>query len=275
MTVETKSGRIALIAGRGALPGLVAASLDNPLIASLDGFAPDVLAPDVVFRIERLVPFLDHLTREGVGRVIFAGAVERPRLDPALFDAATAQLVPQLLAAMQGGDDGALRAIIAMFEEAGFEVVGVDRVVPDLIPRPGVLCGTVSEADRSDTDRAAKIVATLGAADVGQGAVVAQGLCLGVEALPGTDALLAFVKATSMSLRPDPGGARGVLYKAPKPGQDRRIDLPAIGPATVRGAADAGLGGIAWEAGGVMLLDREATVRAAEKAGLFLWSREP
>ncbi|MEZ5885126.1 MAG: LpxI family protein, partial [Paracoccaceae bacterium] len=101
---------------------------------------------------------------------------------------------------------------------------------------------------------------------------VAQGLCLAVEALPGTDAMLDFA-ALHQGLRPDPAGARGVFYKAPKPGQDRRIDLPAIGPQTVARAAAAGLAGIAWEAGGVLLLGREKTLAAAQEAGLFLWSR--
>jgi lipid-A-disaccharide synthase len=238
----TGPGRTALIAGRGALPRIIAAALDSPLVAALDGFAPDGLVPDLTFRIERLVPFLDHLTASGVCRVVFAGAVQRPRLDPSLFDSATAQLVPQLLAAMQGGDDAALRAVIAIFEEAGLAVVGVDQVAPDLVPGPGLLAGEVTEADRRDAARAAQIVAALGAADVGQGAVVAQGLCLAVEALPGTDAMLDFVAHTGAALRPDPKGARGLLYKAPKPGQDRRIDLPALGPATVAAAARAGLG---------------------------------
>ncbi|MDH5452694.1 MAG: LpxI family protein, partial [Paracoccaceae bacterium] len=75
--------------------------------------------------------------------------------------------------------------------------------------------------------------------------------------------------------RPNPKGGRGVFYKAPKPGQDRRIDLPTLGPATVQAAATAGLAGIAWEAGGVILLDRDAMVSAAEDAGIFLWSRAP
>lgn len=275
MTAGGTGGRIALIAGTGALPGLVAGLLDRPLIASLDGFEPEGLRPDLTFRIERLVPFLNHLIDAGVRGVVFAGAVRRPRLDPSLFDAATAQLVPQLLAAMQAGDDAALRAIIGIFEEAGLGVLGVGDVAPDLVPAEGVLCGEVTAADRRDAEQAAVIVAALGAVDVGQGAVVAQGLCLGVEALPGTDALLDFVAQTAGALRPDPKGARGLLYKAPKPGQDRRIDLPAIGPGTVRGVAAAGLGGITWEAGGVLLLDRAATVAAAQAAGMFLWSRAP
>lgn len=272
----TGPGRLALIAGRGALPGIVASALpEPPYVASMDGFLPDTLTPDTVFRLERLVPFLDHLADQGVGQVVFAGAVRRPRLDPSLFDPATAQLVPRMLAAMQGGDDAALREVVAIFEEAGLVVIGADTAVPELSVAEGVLCGAVSEADRRDAFRAAEVVAAVGAVDVGQGAVVAGGLCLGVEALPGTDALLAFVAQTRTVAPPDAPGPRGVLYKAPKPGQDRRVDLPAVGPGTVHGAAAAGLSGIVWEAGGALLIDRAATVAAAEAAGLFLWSRRP
>jgi DUF1009 family protein len=267
--------RTAVIAGQGRLPALLAGALDAPLVASLHGFAPEGLRPDVEFRVERLVPFLNHLQDQGVTRVTFAGAVRRPRLDPSLFDPATAQLVPQLLAAMQAGDDAALRGIIGIFEDHGLEVVGAAEVAPGLVPGAGILCGTPTEADGRDAARAAAIVSALGAADVGQGAVVAQGLCLAVEALPGTDPMLDFVARTSAGLRPDPQGARGVLYKAPKPGQDLRVDLPALGPDTVAGAARAGLGGIVWQAGAVLLLDRADMVAAAEQAGLFLWSRAP
>ncbi|SEM89673.1 hypothetical protein SAMN04488103_102377 [Gemmobacter aquatilis] len=265
--------RTALIAGAGRLPAALAAALDTPLICALDGFAPEGLAVDQVFRVERLVPFLRGLEEAGVTRVCFAGAVSRPRLDPALFDMATAQMVPRLLAAMQAGDDATLRAVIGIFEEAGFAVVGVEDLAPDLLPGAGFLVGTVSDADTADATRAAAIVTALGAVDVGQGAVVAQGLCLAVEALPGTDAMLDWVAQTAR--RPDPRGARGVFYKAPKPGQDRRIDLPTLGLDTLRRAAAAGLAGIAFEASGVILLDRAAMVTEAQAQGLFLWARQP
>ena len=270
-----QGGRVAIVSGRGVLPALVAAALDEPLVCAMEGFPPEGIAPDMTFRVERLVPFLDHLRDSGIGTVIFAGAVQRPRLDPALFDAATAQLVPRLLPALQGGDDALLRAVIGVFEEWGLEVAGVDDVAPDLVPLAGILTGTVSPADEKDAGRAAEIVATLGPMDVGQGAVVAQGLCLAIEALPGTDAMLDFVATTRPTLKLAGTGTKGVLYKAPKPGQDHRIDLPAIGPATVAKAAAAGLAGIAWAAGGALLLDRQATVAAAQAAGLFLWAREP
>lgn len=127
------------------------------------------------------------------------------------------------------------------------------------------------EGDARDAARAARIVAALGAVDVGQAAVVAQGICLGVETIQGTDVLLDFVARTAARHRPDPEGLRGVLFKGPKPIQDRRLDLPAVGPDTVAGAARAGLAGIALAAGGVMLLDRDRTVAEADRAGLFLW----
>lgn len=268
-----EKGRTAIIAGAGRLPAALAAELDAPLICALDGFIPEGVAVDIVFRVERLVPFLRALADAAVTQVCFAGAVSRPRLDPSLFDPLTAQMVPRLLAAMQGGDDATLREVIAIFEESGFTVVGAQDVAPDLVPSAGVLTGEVSEPDARDAQRAAQIVAALGAVDVGQGAVVAQGLCLAVEALPGTDAMLDWVAATAK--RPDPNGARGVFFKAPKPGQDRRIDLPTLGLETLARVQRAGLAGIAFVAGGVILLERAAMEAEAARLGLFLWAVDP
>lgn len=265
--------RTALIAGQGCLPAALARAMaEPPLVAAMDGFAPDGLTVDLTFRVERLVPFLRALERDGVGQVIFAGAVTRPRLDPALLDEATATLLPRLMQAMAAGDDATLRVVIELFEEFGFTVAGVEDVAPALLPGAGVLAGTLTPRDEADAARAAAIVEAIGTVDVGQGAVVAQGLCLGVEALPGTDALLGQVAGIG-TLRPDPARGRGVFYKAAKPGQDRRIDLPTIGPETLRLAAAAGLGGIAFQAGSVICLDLAVMQRLAGELGLFLWAR--
>lgn len=267
--------RTAIFAARGALPAAIAAQLsERPLVAVAEGFEPEGLTADMIFRVERLVPFLNGLRDAGVGRVVFAGAMERPRLDPAMFDAATATMVPRLLAALQGGDDATLRVVIDIFEEFGFVIAGVDEVAPTLVPAAGAWgCGRTA-TDETDAARAVEIVAALGAVDVGQGAVVQQGLCLAVETLGGTDAMLASL-ATIAPLRPDAAKGRGLFYKAPKSGQDRRIDLPTIGPATVGAAASAGLGGIAWEAGGVICLDLPGMQAMAAERGLFLWARQP
>jgi UDP-2,3-diacylglucosamine hydrolase len=256
---------IAIIAGAGGLPKALARVLDKPFVAAMAGFTPAGLVPDVTLRVERLVPFLHDLLDRGVTKVVFAGAVTRPRLDPAMFDPMTAQMVPALMAAMAQGDDATLRAVVAIFEDAGLQVVGVRDVAPDLVPAAGILCGVPSERDTRDADRAAVIVAALGRVDVGQGAVVSHGLCLGVETLAGTDVMLGQVAQLQ------PKG--GVFWKAPKPAQDMRIDLPTIGPDTVDAVARAGLSGIAWAAGGVICLDLPVMVDRAVAQGLFLWAR--
>lgn len=261
---------LAIIAGQGALPAALLAALPaRPLICALDGFAPDGVAVDVTFRLERLALLLRDLEDRGVTHVCFAGAVRRPRLDPSLFDPATAQMVPRLLAAMGQGDDGALRAVIGIFEEAGFGVQGVADIAPAVIPAAGVYAGAVSADMQSDAARAEAIVAALGSVDVGQGCVVAGGICLAVEVISGTDAMLASV-CTLGDLRP---AARGVFYKSAKAGQDLRIDLPTLGLATVANAARAGLGAIVWRAGDVICLDLPAMQAAATAAGLTLWAR--
>lgn len=266
--------RTALIAGRGALPGALIAAMDAaPVICALDGFLPDGIAVDQVFRIERLAIFLDWLVGQHVTRVVFAGAVQRPRLDPSLMDPMSAQILPRIMAAFQAGDDATLRAIVGIFEEAGLAVVGVSDIAAALVPGPGVLAGQTTEIDDRDATRAALIVAALGGVDVGQGAVVQQGLCLAVEVLAGSDAMLDSVVRLPPNLRPDPARGKGVFYKAPKPGQDHRIDLPTLGVHTVKRAAASGLAGIAWQAGGVICLDLPAMILAADAAGLFLWAR--
>ncbi len=262
--------RIALIAGEGSLAPAIAAALDQPLVYVLDNVTTQIEAQP--FRLERLVPFLDELLDQGVTQVVFAGGIRRPRIEPELFDPRTMAIVPRIMMGMQSGDDAALREVLNVFEESGLKVVSVDQILPDLVPAEGVLSGEPSARDKRDAARAAEIVAGLGALDIGQSAVVAQGLCLAVEALPGTQAMLEFA-ARHAGLKPDPKNARGVLYKAPKPGQDRRIDLPTIGPDTVAQAAAAGLAGIAWEAGGVIVLDRAQAIDAARQAGIFLWAR--
>jgi DUF1009 family protein len=263
---------IAIIAGAGALPAVLAAQMDHkPLVAALEGFTPAGLRPDLYFRVERLIPFLNHLTDQGITRVCFAGAVQRPSLDPALFDPLTAQMVPRLVAAMQAGDDATLREVLKIFEEFDLKILAATDLAPHLTPGPGLLAGEITEYDRADATRAAAITAALGKVDVGQGVVVQGGLCLAVETLTGTDAMLAGVSQIAAALRPR--STRGLYFKAPKPDQDGRIDQPTIGPQTLDLVAKAGLGGIAFQAGGVILLDQPALVKQAQSLGLFLWSR--
>ncbi len=260
---------LALIAGTGLLPDEVVARLDEqPLICAMEGFLPDRLEADLVFPLETLGSFVADLKARGVTRICMAGAVRRPKVDPARIDAATLPLVPVLQKAIMSGDDGALRAVIGIFEDAGFEVLPAHGLAPDILPPLGCLTQTTpTEADLSDADRAAGILRAMGDADIGQACVVSKGQALAVEGIYGTAWML-----QSLTQRPDAGG--GILFKGPKPGQDRRADLPAIGPDTVPAAAAAGLAGIVLEKGGVIVLQQDRVLEACDRLGLFLVVRE-
>lgn len=255
---------LALVAGQGKLPTLLAERTQPGRILALDGFPPDTILPDQSFRIETLGTLIADLVTAKVDRIVFAGAIRRPPLDPSRIDPATMPLVPKMMAALQSGDDAALRIVLSFFEDAGIEVVGAQQILPELLPSTG--CLTTRQPDEShgkDLARARDVIAAIGAADIGQGTVIRSGQVLAVEGTFGTDWML-----DSLSTRPDDGG--GLFYKAPKPDQDRRIDMPTIGLETVRRAAEAGLDGISIEAGGVFVLDVDACVQAANEANLFI-----
>ena len=259
---------MALIAGSGALPDMVAARLAvPPIVCALDGFAPDRLAVDVGFRLETLGSLLTVLRENGVTEVCMAGGIARPRVDPSAIDAATLPLVPLIQQAMMAGDDGALRAAIQIFEHAGFQVRAAHDIVVDLLPVAGCPSNAQpADVDRADAARAAQILAAMSGADLGQACVVQNRQALALEGKYGTDWML-----RSLTTRPDSGG--GLLYKAPKVGQDRRVDLPAIGPETITAACAAGLSGVVIESNGVMVLDLPATLAECNRLGLFLWVR--
>jgi DUF1009 family protein len=275
---------LALIAGQGRLPVLICERLQEAgtpfLICELEGI-PSACEPElerIRFRIERLGGLLKTLKKRGVEAVCFAGKIARPKVDPSAIDMATLPLVPRITRAIRAGDDGALREALAIFTERGFTVKAAHELVPELLPQTGVLTrAQPSEDTERDAARGAAIVAALGAADLGQACVVARGQALALEGLPGTDWMLESLgqRADGHSSLPAHCPERGgILYKAPKPTQDRRIDLPAIGPETARRAVQAGLDGLVIEAQGVLVLDRDKLLAELDDAGLFLWVRE-
>lgn len=221
----------------------------------------------VTFRVEHLGTLLARLGDWGVQGICFSGGIRRPQVDPAQIDPLTAPLLPRLLEALRQGDDGALRVAIRLFEEAGFAVLAAHDILPELLPAPGVLSvHRPTSLHEADAQRAESVHRVIAPADIGQGVIVRQGQVVAVEAQPGTDFMLRSVA----------GVAEGALfYKAPKVGQDRRADLPVIGHATVERARAARISAIVIEAGGVMVMNREATVASANEAGLVLWVREP
>lgn len=272
---EGASARIGIVAGSGSLPAAVAREASRagyaPFIIGLAGNAGSGIEefPHTYIHIGQIGRMLRTLRREGCTRLVFLGGLRRPNLLRIRIDAGFVKYLPQLLRLMKGGDDTVLRGVARFFEDRGFEVLAAHEIAPRLLAPEGAF-SEVSPAteDLDDIRLGLRVTHGLGALDIGQAAVVARGYVLAVEAAEGTDAMLRRCR--------DLNGwgyksRKGVLVKRPKPGQDKRLDLPAIGPRTVELAAEAKLAGIAVEAGAVLLADVDELVEKANKSGLFLY----
>lgn len=266
------TGRLGIIAGGGDLPRQVAETCRQGgrpcFVIGLDGQGAEAWLtpgiPHAVFRMGAAGAMLDRLRAEGVTEIVLAGGVRRPSLSDLRPDWYAARFFARLgLKAL--GDDGLLRAVAALLEEEGFRVVAIQTLIADLLMPSGVLTRAVPD-ERALTDIAhgLTVAHALGAVDVGQAVVVQAGLVLGVEAIEGTDALI----ARCGGLRRE--GPGPILVKRAKPGQDRRLDLPTIGPDTVAACIAAGFAGIAAEEAATLFVGREEALATADAAGLFV-----
>lgn len=264
--------KIGILAGGGRLPERLIAALKERgqpyFVIAFKGQTPRGLVhdkPHAWVRLGAAGSVIEALRDAECEEVVMAGAIVRPSLATLFPDAWMAAFIARHGARVLG-DDGILSALIKDLEEReNFRVVAVDSLLPNILMPEGVLTKIAPNADdKADIRQGMKIAGALGALDVGQGCVVQRGLVLAVEAIEGTEVMLSRIDAVK---RKGPGG---VLVKVMKPGQEERVDLPTIGPDTIRQVERAGLAGVAVEAEKAVLLDREAAVAAADEAGLFL-----
>ena len=278
-TPQATRSRLGIIAGGGSLPQAVAEAAreggHSPFIIGLSGNAAAGIErfPHAYAGIGQTGRVLRILRQEGCKRIVLVGSLRRPSLFRLRIDAGLIRYLPELLRLIRGGgDDAVLRGVARFFEARGFEVVAAHDVAPRLLAPPGTFSAAAPDADSlSDMRLGFRVARSLGAFDIGQGAVVSRQYVLAVEAAEGTDAMLRRCRDLN-NWGVKAGKARkGVLVKAPKPGQDLRIDLPAIGPDTVQLASEAGLAGIAVAAGAVLLANQQELVEKADRFGLFLY----
>jgi UDP-2,3-diacylglucosamine hydrolase len=275
---ETQGRPLAIVCGGGSLPFAVAEAAAKRgrrvVLFPIRGWAdPGRVAayPHHWAVLGKIGWFCRVARSEGCQDVVLIGSVVRPAMWRIRLDLETLRLLPRILRLFRGGDDHLLTGVAKLLEERGFRLVGAHEVAPEILMTEGAL-GLLKPSDRDHADIATglALLNATGPFDVGQAVVVADARVLAVEAAEGTDQMLARVAELRRGGRIAAAGHRGVLVKAVKRSQDRRMDLPSIGPRTVEGAAGAGLAGIAVVAGSTIVAEPERIAAEADRRQLFV-----
>lgn len=267
--------KLGIIAGGGALPLRIAVAnkargetfhvipLAGYADSSLDAFPGDRCGIGEAGKAIRI------LKEQGCDAVVFAGKVTRPDFKALKVDWRGAAILPKIITAAARGDGAMLNVMVEAMESEGFRVIGAEEALNDLLAPVGAVGAALPDRqDFDDIKKAAQVIEALGPYDVGQGAVVANGLVIAIEAAEGTDEMISRCALVTGASGEAPVG---VLVKRPKPGQELRIDLPTIGTKTVRRAMAAGLKGIAVQAGGALIVDLDDVATLADEGGLFVY----
>jgi len=280
------TGPLGIICGGGNLPLVVADAASRRgrrvVMFALRGFAAVEVEryPCHWIVLGSLGRFFRLLRQEGCRELVFIGTLTRPtfgrfRLGFRL-DLATIRRLPRIARAFRGGDDHLLAGVARLIEDEGFRMVGAHEVAPEILLAEGPLGTRVpSEQDQIDIEHGLGLLAATGPFDIGQAAVVAGRHVLAIEAIEGTDRMLDRVLTLRQEGRIRVPAGTGVLVKAPKPQQDHRFDLPAIGPATVEAVARAGLAGLAAIAGVAIVAEPQRVAQLAEQRGVFVVGVKP
>lgn len=271
---------VGIIAGGGSLPVEVVRSVASRggmvHVVMVEGEASDQLLsfPHSIVNWAELGHAIRAFKRAGVKKIVFVGKMARPSFLTAKPDFGFGFAFAKILKALRaGGDDAVLRGVIGLFEARGFAVVSVRDVAPELLLGEGTIgVHRPSGFDDVDMERGLELVTALGRFDIGQGAVVNAGEIEAIEGAEGTDRMLARVaELRSLSEQAGDGAIRGgVLVKRPKPEQDLRVDLPAIGPDTVEGVRAAGLNGVGAMSGYVLAANRLELMQRADRTFIFV-----
>ena len=273
---------LAIVVGEGELPTTFISHVREKnvpfLLVTFEGV---VVSPELnsesFFRckFEEISDLFDQLALEKINYIVFCGKMVRPNINLDIINPKSLKILQPILNCFNNGDDDLFRSIISAFNNFGIQTLNIADFMIELLVSEGLLTDkTPSKMDMLDANRAEVILKSISSADIGQSLVVAQGLCVAVETLPGTDAMLKFVALHLMNCRPDKGKNSGILFKGKKRGQTALIDLPTVGPETVREAHIAGLSGIVIQENAVIVLKKKKMISLANDFGIFIWSRK-
>jgi DUF1009 family protein len=266
--------KLGLIAGGGVLPTEIIKYCNETgreiFAVGLESFSWEEQikdAPHIFAKIGEVGKILNAFAKNNVKEIVMAGGIKRPSFKELIPDWQGAKMMARL-AMKKIGDNDLFLAVIDEIESFGnyeFRVVGIEDVVPEMLFFEGIY-GKIkpSDDDNDDIKRGIAVAKALGSVDVGQAVVVQESLILAVETIEGTDRMLERANALKKK------GNAPIMVKVKKPGQDTRTDLPAIGLHTIDLLKKYGIKGIVVEAGAILLIERDAVIKAADESGIFI-----
>ncbi len=263
--------RLGIIAGGGSLPRILLECCDRrgieAFVVGFEGQTDPLLVKDrnhLWTRLGAAGKMIRSLREHGIRDLVMIGSVRRPSFAEIRPDMKGAEILARI-GLGKHGDDGLLGGLRKCLEEEGFRLHGFHEFAPEMLTAEGPLgvCSPSAE-DWTDIERGMEVARQLGLLDVGQSVIVQEGIVLGVEGAEGTDELIR--RCAPLKRK----GRGGVLVKMCKPQQDRALDMPVIGPETLRSAVECGLDGIALEAGQTLVTGAEEVAKIADKHKMFV-----
>ena len=269
--------RVGLIAGNGRFPFLVldaarGAGHDVTIIAIKEEALPDLVEAAVGppaatlhwVSLGQLGTCIRLLKEAGVTRAVMAGQVKHTKLFADIVPDLT--LVGVLTRLKKRNTDALISGIADMLRDRGIELVDSTTFLAPLLARGGVLTRRApTEAEQADLEFGYRVADQVAGMDVGQTIAVKAAAVVAVEAMEGTDAVIA--RAGQLA------GAGVRIIKVAKPHQDMRFDVPVIGVPTIDAMKAVGADVLSVDAEKTLMIDGDAIIRAADEAGICIVGR--
>ncbi len=262
-------GRLLVVAGAGTYPELIVrgarrAGVEGVDIVAIKGSTSraTVKAADRVhwITIGQIAEGIRWAGEQGYAGAMLAGQVNPLSLFRGKFDES---IKAELDSLPVKSAHTIFRRLVELFEAAGVRMLPASLFMDGNIPGEGPLTSRgFSEDEKRDIDHAVAVAHDMGVHDVGQTVMVKGGMVLAVEAFEGTNA--AIKRGGRL------GGRGSVVFKAAREGHDMRFDIPVVGLKTVKTMKKAGATALGFQAGRLVLLDRDATVAYANKHGIAM-----
>ena len=211
------------------------------------------------------------LKSQNIKNICMVGYIPRPNspkdyLNFRYLNVQTLSILFQSIGILRGGDASLFKKINSLLEKRGYKIIGASEIAPNLTLKGGLYSSkSVSKVEFENIKKAKQCAEMTGYLDIGQAVVVKNGRVLAIEAAEGTDVMLERA-ACLEAIRIKRGG---VILKSAQINQDKRVDMPTIGPNTIKNVVKANLSGIAITADNVIVLDFQKVIEMIEDNNLY------